>query len=212
IEDTAGLFAPAWTFDADTYSVYRGVVGDYYYVTVGSGKNQRRERRIRYRPVHGTYAQFFDDVVVHASGTLDKKRLQKIGPYPTKDATTYKPEYIAGYSAEKYQLGLAPGWAQAKNGIDATIRSRIIASLHCDVVQSLSITTDYRDKKFKYILLPLFLFKHKFKEKLYQVYLNACTRKIAGEYPKSAGKILALVFSIVGAVALAVLIGWLVTR
>jgi predicted RNA-binding Zn-ribbon protein involved in translation (DUF1610 family) len=45
-----GVYLPYWTFDTLTFNVYSGQRGEHYYVTVGTGKNQRRERRTRWYP------------------------------------------------------------------------------------------------------------------------------------------------------------------
>ena len=38
-----GYYVPYWTFDSLTFNSYTGERGEHYWVTVGSGKNQRRE-------------------------------------------------------------------------------------------------------------------------------------------------------------------------
>ena len=70
-----GIYAPFWTYDADTDSRYRGQRGDYYYetewvnVTV-NGKTERRQeqvRKIRWHATSGRVSRDFDDVLVMAS-------------------------------------------------------------------------------------------------------------------------------------------------
>ncbi|MDR3318517.1 MAG: hydrogenase maturation nickel metallochaperone HypA [Clostridiales bacterium] len=209
LDDFRSYYSPAWTFDSKTFSSYRGIVGDYYTVTVGSGNNRHTERRIRYRPVSGVHDCFFDDLIINSSGQLEGKIFSKILPFVTAKAVPYASEYLAGYVAERYKVGLNDGWELARKQMDDTVRRQIVSSLHCDVVQTLTINTAYNDKTFKYLLLPLYLVRHKFKEKLYKVYINAQTSKIAGQYPKSVGKILGLIFGIIGAAAVIGLIIYL---
>ncbi|MCL2676200.1 MAG: hypothetical protein FWE84_06465 [Firmicutes bacterium] len=212
IEEFKGYYSPSWTFDADTYSRYSGVVGDYYYVTVGSGKNRHTERRVRYRNVAGNYNNMFLDVIINSSGQTDDKRFNKLMPFMAGRAVPYSSEYLAGFLAEHYQLGLNDGWGKARGQIDSGIRRQIISSLRCDVVQTLNVKTAYENKKFKYLLLPLYIITHKYKEKVYKTHINAQNAKIVGDYPKSGLKILALIAGVLGGIVLAALIAWLVMR
>ena len=78
-QNTKGLYAPYWTFDAQLYADYTGQRGEYYYVTktVGSGKNRRtvQERRTNWYPAAGNVSGFVDD-------TLTKASKQKSGVIP----------------------------------------------------------------------------------------------------------------------------------
>ncbi|MCL4210758.1 MAG: UDP-N-acetylmuramoyl-tripeptide--D-alanyl-D-alanine ligase, partial [Phycisphaerales bacterium] len=68
-----GVYLPYWTFDSHTFNRYRGERGEHYYVTVGSGKNRRTERRTRWYPASGQFERFFDDVlVVGITGSVGK--------------------------------------------------------------------------------------------------------------------------------------------
>jgi DNA-directed RNA polymerase subunit RPC12/RpoP len=196
VEEFKAFYSPSWTFDTKTLSKYFGVVGDYYYVTVGSGNNRRTERRIRWRRVGGSFNTAFEDWLVNSSKQVDEKIFKRLMPFTPKAAAPYSNEYLAGFMAEHYSLGLNDGWARARAGIDVSIRQQIIRSLSCDVVQSLNVNTAYNDKMFKYLLLPLYTITHKYKQKLYKAYINAQNAKVVGNYPKSVGKILALVLGI----------------
>jgi DNA-directed RNA polymerase subunit RPC12/RpoP len=59
-----GIYVPYWTYDCRTTTAYSGARGEHYYVTVGSGQNQRRERRTRWYPASGTVSNSFDDLLV----------------------------------------------------------------------------------------------------------------------------------------------------
>lgn len=61
-----GAYIPFWTFDAATDSYWTAEAGHYYYVDFGSGKDRRRERRVRWEHASGSLQLFFDDVTVPA--------------------------------------------------------------------------------------------------------------------------------------------------
>lgn len=206
IESVKALYTPAWTFDANTHSLYDGVVGDYYYVTVGSGKDQRTERRVRYRNVAGQFGQFFDDVLVNAGAQVDEKTFNKLAPYPVKEAVRYDKNFLAGYHADYYKKSLRDGYGEAKQRIDSTIRSSIISSLHCDVVSHLNIRTRYSGNTFKYLLLPIYCCTYIYKEKVYRFFINGATAEVFGKSPVSPLRVTGLVLGILGIIAIVIMI------
>ncbi|HEY8443896.1 MAG TPA: hypothetical protein VIL24_03775 [Clostridia bacterium] len=197
-----GVYSPSWTFDAKTFSKYKGVVGDYYYVTVGTGKNRRVERRVRYRNVSGTYEAFFDDININSSRQISDRDFNKLKPFNTNDSVEYKRHFLSGYTAEHYHKPLTQGWAEALNVINNKIRSGIIATLHCDVVSHLDIATQYLNKTFKYVLLPIYVAHHLYKQKQYYTYINGSTGKTVGKAPVSAPKIVSFILGLLGGLAL----------
>jgi len=65
-ENIHGVYNPVFTFDSETHSTYKGVLGEHY--TVGSGKDQRTETR--YFPIAGKKDLNFNDVIIQASTTM----------------------------------------------------------------------------------------------------------------------------------------------
>lgn len=210
IEKFGNVYSPSWTFDSQTFSNYSGIVGDYYYVTVGSGKNRRTERRVRYRPVRGTHSDSFDDININSARELDDSTFRKLKPFMTTESVEYNRKFLAGYTAEHYRKPLNEGWGEAKKVIDTTVYNSIRHSLRCDVVQSLNVRTDYNGKMFKYVLLPIFIVKHLYKKKRYITYINGRTGKTVGKYPVAVRKVLGLIGGIlaIGLGAL-LLVDWL---
>lgn len=206
IESIKALYTPAWTFDANTHSLYDGVVGDHYTVTVGTGKDQRTETRTRYRNVAGQYGQFFDDVLVNAGAQVDEKTFNKLAPYPVNEAVKYDKKFLAGYHADYYKKSMRDGYGEAKQRIDNTIRSNIIASLHCDVVSHLNIRTRYTGNTFKYLLLPIYCCTYIYKEKVYRFFINGATAEVCGKAPVSPLRVSGLVFGILGIIAVVITI------
>ena len=80
-----GIYVPYWTFDADTESDYRGERGIVYYETrmvKRDGKQvQQRVAKVRWTPVRGHVARFFDDVLVLASKSLPKRYTDALEPW-----------------------------------------------------------------------------------------------------------------------------------
>lgn len=68
-----GVYAPFWTFDAQTETTYVGRRGDHYYVTRQTKNGIQRERRTRWSSARGRVTQAFDDLVCIGSAHLPQE-------------------------------------------------------------------------------------------------------------------------------------------
>lgn len=188
-EEMNGVYIPCWSFDSHTYSTYTGRVGDYYTVTVGSGKNRHVERRIRWRNVSGSHARLFDDVVIEGSSHVTQKEYDGIAPFTTNSTVEYDGKYLEGFSAERYELGPSDAFDSARARMKSVVESEIRGSLRCDVVDYINVSTNYNDVKYKYILLPIWLSSYRYGKKNYKFVINGQTGKTYGKSPLSPFKV-----------------------
>ena len=77
-----GVYLSYFTFDSMTLTAYSGQRGEYYYVTVGTGKERRTERRTRWYPASGNFQRFFDDVLVLANTGMRRDFMLELEPWP----------------------------------------------------------------------------------------------------------------------------------
>ncbi|NLZ25073.1 MAG: TFIIB-type zinc ribbon-containing protein [Clostridiales bacterium] len=201
-----GLYFPSFNFNVKTKSTYHGTLGKYYTVTVGTGNNKRTETRIRYFNVSGSYEELFNNLLIEASSHLTQKDLNKLSPFDTNESVSYKPEFLAGYSAERYSTSLKESFNLAKGKIDAQIRQNILKRYDADVVQSLTVETLYNPVTFKYILLPLWICAYNYKNKLYNLFVNGRNGKATGKVPVSPLKVLFTVLVALGIAAVLVIL------
>lgn len=204
-----GVYLPYWTFDTLTFNVYSGQRGEYYYVTVGTGKNKRRERRTRWYPASGQFQRFFDDVLVPATTRLDATMLISLEPWPLQKCLPFTQEVLAGYFARTYDLELDDGFTHGKKRIDEAIYSDVCSRIGGDTQRVHSIRSRYDGLMYKHVLLPLWLLAYKYHDKTYQVYVNAATGEVQGSRPYSWVKIL---FAVMCGLAVAGGIVFLVNR
>ena len=192
-----GIYVPYWTFDADTTSRYRGERGTVYYVTRTVTRNgetrQVREQRVRWRPVSGRVARFFDDVLVLASKSLPKRYTDALEPWDLTRLVPYQPEYLAGFRAEAYQIELRDGFAEARAKMDRQIERDVRFDIGGDRQRIRSIDTNVSDVTFKHVLLPVWMAAYKYRGKTYRFVVNGQSGRVQGERPWSAWKIAAAV-------------------
>lgn len=188
-----GIYVPYWTFDADTKSSYRGQRGTVYYENRTVRRNGKSEtvrvQKIRWRPVSGRVARFFDDVLVLASRSLPKKYTDALQPWDMTALEPYRPEFLAGFRAEAYTVELDDGFVEARQIMDRQIERDIKFDIGGDRQRISSVDTTVRDVTFKHVLLPVWLAAYKYRGQTYRFVVNGQTGRVQGERPWSAWKI-----------------------
>lgn len=197
-----GVYLPYWTYDSQTFSSY----------TAQYGKDRRVKRgdnwvtETDWYSCRGEYSEFFDDVLVAATGTKDKSILNSVAPFDCHRAVPYRPEFMAGFCAERYALGLKDGWSQAaaaiRNMLDDNISDEIKARYNADRVSSLNFNTNYSAVTYKYIMLPVWMSSFKYKEKIYNFMVNGQTGRVGGKSPVSAIRVILAVLIAAAVLAL----------
>jgi DNA-directed RNA polymerase subunit RPC12/RpoP len=199
----AGVYIPCWTYDADTQSHYTGERGDDYwdtetYTTTVNGQRvmrTRQVRRTRWWPASGTVQNSFDDVLVLASHSLPEKLAQNLEPWDLKSLVPYQDEYLSGFVAESYQVGLPEGFETAKGIMAGHIAQTVRQDIGGDHQRIHSINTQYFDVTFKHALLPVWISAYRYAERTYRFLVNARTGEVQGERPYSWIKILLAVLT-----------------
>jgi hypothetical protein len=198
-----GIYLPYWTFDALTANRYRGERGEHYYVTTGSGKNRRQQRRTRWYHASGAFERFFDDVLVLTTRGMNRELVLGLEPWPLARCAAFNPQMMAGYLARTYEIALQDGFQDAKARIDEAIEAEVRERIGGDDQRVHDIDTLYQAITFKHLMLPVWLLAYRYHDKLYQVMINGATGEVQGERPYSWVKITLAVLA--GAILAAIL-------
>lgn len=192
-----GIYLPFWTFDALTKSKYRGEYGKDKVKKKADGKTQVETT---WYSVRGNHEEFFDDELICATTNHNQSMLRGLEPYNTADNKTYRPEYVAGFAAERYAIGIKEAWQMAKSSIkfklQRSIERRIIKENNADRVRNLQVDAAFSKLTYKYLLLPVWISSYKYKEKVYQFMVNGQTGKVSGKTPISIPKVIITVVAI----------------
>jgi hypothetical protein len=111
----------------------------------------------------------------------------------TSALVPYKPEYISGFHAEAYRIGLADSFPVARAMIDEKIRELICRDIGGDSQRIDSVETRYGRFTFKHVLLPAWVSAYRYRDKVYRFVVNAQTGETSGEAPLSWWKVAGLV-------------------
>jgi LSD1 subclass zinc finger protein len=200
-----GVYLPFWTYDCRTSSDYRGERGDDYYTTEtyttrnSSGQTvtqTRQVRHTRWTAASGHVDHFHDDVLVMASTSLPAHIVDSTERWNLKALVPYQPEFVSGFQAEAYRIGLREGFPVAKAAIDVRIRKLVERDIGGDHQRIHSVASRYSDIKFKHVLLPVWISAYRYRDKPYRFVINGQTGEVCGESPKSWWKIAFLVLAI----------------
>ncbi len=132
--------------------------------------------------------------------------LPELNPLTRQKNKAYKPEYVAGFAAERYAIGFKEGWEIAKKSIDSKLRRSIddkIRDEHdADDTRNIQINSTFSNLTYKYLLLPVWLSSYKYKDKIYNFMVNGQTGKVSGKTPISIPKVIITVLGCIAAIAL----------
>ncbi len=200
-----GVYAPCFTFDSHTTTIYSARLGTRHTRVVGSGKNRRVETYIVWRNVSGTHNSMFDDVLISAGSKLDQKTLQKLMPYNSNSSLNYDEKYLLGFMAYHYDSELETCWGDAKVIMDSCIKTDILKGYNYDVVDYFNMSTTHQNVTYKYAMLPVYVGNFNYNKKVYNFYVNGETGKVTGKTPVSFWRVFCTALGITAVIALIVL-------
>jgi Zn finger protein HypA/HybF involved in hydrogenase expression len=211
IDTIRSLYIPYWTFDAQAHCPWEAEAGYYYSVPVTvrdrSGRTVvRQERRVRWEPASGVVDHFFDDEPVPGTQGLPLDLLRGVEPFPTAQAVPYDRAFLSGHVVEHYKVVLVEAAQRSQEQMHAALTRLCAAQVPGDTQRNLRVQPSYAGRTFKHVLVPVWLFSYTYGKGAFQVLVNGYTGAVAGRYPKSVWKMLALVA--LGLLVLGVLV-WL---
>ncbi len=190
-----GMYVPYWTFDTTTVTDYTAKYGRTR--TVRDSKGNTRTVT-DWHKTSGRYEEFINDQLVLGSDRHNETEFKKIEPFDTESNVSYKPEYIAGFVAERYSVGLKAAWEKAKGFIKKYLTRRIEYTIkennNADKVGNLVTNTVFYNVTYKYLMLPIWISSFQYKGKTYQFLVNGQTGKVGGKTPISPLRVAIAIF------------------
>ncbi|MBR5341622.1 MAG: hypothetical protein IK151_06830 [Erysipelotrichaceae bacterium] len=150
----------------------------------------------------------FEDIPVDASSKVDDALTQSLEPFDISQSKEFTDNYLAGYLADRYDVGVEESRDKANSRI-ANSTAALFSSTTggYDTCVPSSSSMNIASGKQEYVLYPIWLLNVKYLGKLYTFAMNGQTGKFVGDLPYDKGKltrILITVFAGVTAAATAV--------
>ena len=202
------VYTPVWSLSAATVNRYHGTIGRTVTRTVGAGQNRRTVVTVRWFRVNGVINREYLDNLYQSGGRVAGRTFNLLKPYNLNDLKVYRPEYLSGLVAEHYSKTLDQCIGEFAGSIRRDISNLIIRRYMADQVGHLAIDTQYNNKRFNYMLLPVYVSLYEYKGKRYNFYINGQTGRVSGQYPKSFAKITSislLTLAILGGIGFAIM-------
>lgn len=195
------IYIPFWTFDARTTASWRAEV-------YNTDQNRRRHSATNWkweRPLllklgnrdgrhwdweSGNVSLFTDDMLVSGSDKLSKTLLKQMRGYRLGELVPYDPKFLAGLSAQAYDVDLETAWERARRLMRVRTKQACIDQASKNNMRNFSMNLDFSEESWRYILLPLYLATYRYGDKAYQVLINGQTGTLAGQRPVDWGHVI----------------------
>ncbi len=179
----SGIYLPFWTFDAVTEADWKAEVGHTKTERYYSGGKWKTRTKTVWKWESGHVQLGHDDILIDGTTRLSNLLLGRIKNFNLHDLAPYEPKYLAGFQAQAYDVALERGWELGRQQMRESTKSACRSQASTNKIRNFSMTLDFSNETWRYILLPLYLTTYTYEEKPYQVMVNGQTGAIAGQRP-----------------------------
>ena len=191
VDRFAGIYLPFWTFDADISSDWRAEVGyerqERYYDS--SDKEWKTRTVIDWRWESGDVSISINGLLISGSSHISRLILERLYPFNLNDLVTYAPDFLAGWQAHSYDIPLPTAWEDGKARMRESAKKACYDDIPSSHVRSFSMTADFENEAWRFILLPVYIAAYRFDGRVFQVMVNGQTGMVAGQKPVAWWKI-----------------------
>jgi DNA-directed RNA polymerase subunit RPC12/RpoP len=189
-ESFVGIYLPFWTFDSVTRADWQAEVGHVESQRhFSNGRWQTRTTTV-WKWESGHVEKEIDDLLVVGTSYASRTLLERIKKYDMRQLTPYAPHYLAGFHAQAYDIPMETAWREAREWMRDKTRNECRVQASSSRIRNFSVTVDFDQESWRYILLPVYLANYTYRGKTYQVVINGQTGEVAGQRPTDWVKVL----------------------
>ena len=181
--DFHGVYLPFWTFDSMTYADWEAEVGHQKTERYFKDGEWKTRTVIEWRWESGKIKNFFDDLVVNGTNRLSELHFEQINNYDLDALSEYEPKYLAGLQAKSYDISLESAWERSRHKMREITRLACRNQASTSRIRNFSMSLDFREESWRYILLPNYLAAYEYEGKPFQVMINGQNGSISGQRP-----------------------------
>jgi hypothetical protein len=132
---------------------------------------------------------------VDGSEKMDDAYMDAIEPFDYAQINGFQSAYLAGYSAEKYDVDVEASKGRANTRIKNSRETEFARSMAgYSAVAVESSTVNIESGKVSYALFPVWILNTKYNKENYQFIMNGQTGKFVGKLPVDKGKAIKYAF------------------
>ena len=201
IKEVKGLYVPVWLFDADADARVRYKAtrvrswssGDYNYTETS------------YYSVIRAGGIGFENVPVDGSTKMDDTLMESLEPYRIEEAVDFQTAYLAGFLADKYDVGAEASVERANDRIKKSTESAFASTVvgYTAVIPEQS-NIALSNGKARYALYPVWILNTVWNGQKFTFGVNGQTGKTVGDLPMDKNAFRNWFMGVAGGVAAAV--------
>lgn len=190
-ESISGVYLPVYNYDLDCFTHYSGVGIREYHDKDGQIHRTRH-------PFNSSRTDKFVNYVDSANSSIQSPTLREIANFDYSKTYVYRSEFLYGWIGSDIDITLQQSCARVRQSSAQEIKSNIKRSLNYDRIENFVCNTTFSNIKYNYLYVPIWLNSYKYKNKIYNCYINGISGKVSGKAPKSFWKIF---FTVLGFIA-----------
>lgn len=180
IDEIKGVYVPFWLFDTDADARVR------YRTTKLRcwSDSEYNYTETSHFLVHRGGSVGFEHVPVDGSSRMADDLMESIEPYDFSDAVGFQTAYLAGYFADKYDVGADESIERANERVKKSAEEAFASTVEgYDTVTAESSSVRLHGGKAKYALYPVWILNTTWKGQKYTFAMNGQTGKFVGDLP-----------------------------
>lgn len=184
LEQLQGIYVPFWLFDADADADIRYKATR---ISVWSDSKYNYTKTSFYS-IHRAGSLGFSGVPVDGSQKMDDTLMESLEPYDLTQAVDFQTAYLAGYLADRYDVGADNCINRANQRIKTSTENAFKETvIGYNTVIPQTSAVQLKNSKVSYALLPAWILNTKYKGKDYMFAMNGQTGKFVGNLPVNWG-------------------------
>lgn len=207
LEKITGLYVPFWLYDCS------GKLDSQYRATrIRRWSDQRYDyTKTDHFLLRRTACAAFTGIPADGSAKMDDTFMESIEPFDYQKLTDFDTAYLAGFFADKYDVGAEDGKERVRQRVRQSLQDEVLqTTIGYHTVVPASEHLDISHSKARYVLLPVWMLNTPYRGKLYTFAMNGQTGKMTGAFPISYKRAAGWFFGIfAGVTALVTLLQWL---
>jgi len=185
INSIQGLYVPFWLFDARAHAHVQ------YKATrtaVWADRNYNYTKTDFYSVVRDGSLDF-NKIPADGSDRMNDDYMDAIEPFDYAKLGTFQSAFLAGYSAEKYDVDAEANKERVNQRIKKTVEAEFAKTVSGYVtVRAEKSVVEIEGGKVSYALFPVWILNTKYQKENYQFIMNGQTGRLVGKLPVDSGK------------------------
>ena len=147
-------------------------------------------------------------MLVPGVSALKPAELARIEPYHVKEAESFEPERLAGWTALAYDRSLADASLLAREIVLKRLRPKVRSQIEPGKQKSdVRIGgASWSGVTFRHVLLPVWIGTYTYQKQEFHILVNGQTGKVGGVKPRDSFKVVGIWLLILAAVALLIVV------